>query len=109
MALASLQQSACAAAGTLVHTVRRDSRFAGTFPLTLEMLLARAAADVIPREHLVHRTLTGCIELWIESAVAERLHPLVKVEALIPAVHLAAALPLWLYGWLAVSDGADTR
>ena len=46
MALASLQQSACAAAGTLVHTVRRDSRFAGTLPLTLEMLLARAAADV---------------------------------------------------------------
>ena len=57
------------------------------------MLFARAAANVIPRKDLVHRALTGCVERGIQSAVAKRMHPLVEIKALIPAIHLAAALP----------------
>src|SRR5699024_6819868 len=92
-ALASLQQGVRAAARAFLHAVGRDGRFAGQLPLALERFLARAAADVVPREYLIERALAGRIKRRIKAAVSKGLHPLVKVKTLVPAVHLAAALP----------------
>lgn len=65
----------------------------GALPFTLQVLLARTAANVIPREYLIHRALAGRIKLRIKSAVTERLYPLFKIEALIPATILQPRCP----------------
>ena len=60
------------------------------FVLTHEKLVRNEIVKVRPRCDLVITAPAVSVELSVNAALVKRLHPLVKLEMLVPAVKIAA-------------------